>query len=459
MVMTRSVDLASSTAEPAHGERAQIGGVVGAEVDAVTLARFAQALGAGRQLLATAGRGFVGDWDECRLAGSAVGAHELEQLARQGRLGEVEGAFALAWLDGDDLHLVRDSVGERGAYYAQIAGGVAFASTLRPLLDGGIVPRGLNAGSLPAYLSFGYLPGRETLVEGVFELLPGQHLLFRGDRLRDERFWILPPEDEQPEDEDVYRHRLRARLEQAVRRRLPASGPVAATLSGGIDSSLVVALASRLHGGSVSTFSLSFGRGIPNELGFSSAVASHCGTNHHVVELSPRTVMDRFDVTMAALSTPIGEPLSVANSLLFEAASERASVVLNGEGGDPCFGGPKNVPMILSDLYGPVRTDDGPRHLARSYLAAHRKCFTELERMLDPDVLAAGALEAIVSPHLCDPRWSSLVNRLMALNVTFKGGHHILPKVDQLSRPHAVLRARRCSTAASSTRRCGCRPI
>jgi len=430
-VTTRSADLTAWAAEPARGERAQIGGVVGAGVDAVTLARFARALGSRRQLLAAPERLFVGDWDACRLAGSAVGTLELELLARRGRLGEVEGAFVLAWLDGDGLHLARDPVGERSAYYARIAGGIAFASTLRPLLEGGLVPRSLNAGALPAYLSFGYLPGRETLVEGVFELLPGQHLAFRAGAVRDERIWTLPAEDKQPEDEEVYRRRLRTRLEEAVRWRLPDAGPVAATLSGGIDSSVVAALASRLYGGSVSTFSLSFGPGIPNELEFAAAVAAHCGTDHHVVELSPRAVMEQFDATIAALSTPIGEPLTVANSLLFEAASERASVVLNGEGGDPCFGGPKNVPMILSDLYG--------GHLERSYLVAHRKCFTELERMLDPDVLAAGGLEAMVSPHLYDPRWSSLVNRLTALNVTFKGGHHILPKLDQLSRPHGVL--------------------
>ena len=409
----------------------QIGGVVGANVDAVTLARFARALGPERQLLAALGRSFVGDWDACRLAGSAIGAPELELLARQGRLGEVDGAFALAWLDVDGVHLARDPVGERGAYYARVAGGIAFASTLRPLLEGGIVSRRLNAGALPAYLSFGYLPGRETLVEGIFELLPGQHLVFRGDRVCDERIWSLPAEDEQAEDEDVYRLRLRARLEQAVRCRLPAAGPVAATLSGGIDSSVVAALASRLHGDPVSTFTLSFGRGIPNELEFASAVAAHCGTDHHVVELSPRAVMERFDATMGALSTPIGEPLTVANSLLFEAASEQASVVLNGEGGDPCFGGPKNVPMILSALYG--------GNLERSYLVAHRKCFAELERMLAPDLVAAAELEAMLSPHLCDPRWSTLVNRLMAMNVTFKGAHHMLPKVDQLSRPYAVL--------------------
>jgi asparagine synthase (glutamine-hydrolysing) len=437
-VTTTSADLASSP-EPAHGFRAQIGGVVGAGVDAVTLARFARALGPGRQLLATFGRSFVGDWDACHAAGSSVGANELELLARRGRLCEVDGAFVLAWLDDDGLHLVRDPVGERSAYYAHVAEGVAFASTLRPLLDGGLVPRVLNADALPAYLSFGYLPGRETLVQGVYGLLPGQHLVFRGDRVRDERIWTLPGEDERPEDEEVYRRRLRTRLEQAVSWRLPASGPVAATLSGGIDSSVVAALASRLHGGQVSTLSLSFGRGIPNELEFAAAVAAHCGTDHHVVELAPRAMMERFDATVAALSTPIGEPLTVANSLLFEAASQHAAVVLNGEGGDPCFGGPKNVPMLLHELYGPAPPGAGAHHLERSYLVAHRKCFTDLGRVLDPELIAGGALEAMVSPHLHDPRWSSLVNRLIALNVTFKGGHHILPKVDQLSHPHAVL--------------------
>lgn len=428
--MTRSADLAAQ-AQPGRGERTQIGGVVGAHVDVVTLARFARALGPERRLLAAQGLSFVGDWDACSLAGFAIGTPELELAARRGRLGEVEGAFALAWLDGDGLHLARDAVGERGAYYARVAGGIAFASTLRPLLESGIVPRTLNAGALPAYLSFGYLPGRETLVEGVSELLPGQHLVFGRNGVREERIWSLPAEDEQAEDEDVYRLRLRARLEYAVTARLPASGPVAATLSGGIDSSVVVALASRLRSEPFSTFSLSFGRRIPNELEFASVVAAHCGTDHHVVELSSRTVMERFDATMGALSTPIGEPLTVANSLLFEAASERSSVVLNGEGGDPCFGGPKNVPMILSALYG--------GELERSYLVAHRKCFAELERMLDPDLVATAGLEAMLSPRLHDPRWSTLVNRLMAMNVTFKGGHHILPKVDQLSRPYAVL--------------------
>ena len=88
---------------------------MGGDVDAVTSARFARALGSARQLLAAPGRNFVADWDACRSAGAALAAHELELLARRGRLGEVEGAFALAWLDGQGLHLARDPIGERGA--------------------------------------------------------------------------------------------------------------------------------------------------------------------------------------------------------------------------------------------------------------------------------------------------------------------------------------------------------
>jgi asparagine synthase (glutamine-hydrolysing) len=431
--MTTWADRAPAAAAP-HPR--QLGGFAGGELDALTAARFARALGPGARLF----DGFGADSDACRHEGVRVGAAELERLARRGRLREVEGAFAAAWVDGDgELHLARDPVGERSVYYAQVRGGVAFASTLRPLLDGGLVPRVLNRRALPAYLSFGYVPGGETLVEGVRQLLPGQHLVFGAGGVRDTRLWTLPPEDPGCEGEDVVRRRLRARLEQAVAARLPAGEPVAATLSGGIDSSLVAALASRLHGERVATFSLSFGRGIPNELEYAAAVANRCGTDHHVVELTPRAVMAGFDETMAALSTPIGEPLTVGNVALFAAAAGHAGAVLNGEGGDPCFGGPKNVPMLLSDLYGPAASAAPPGFLERSYLAAHRKCFAELGRMLDPELVAAAGLEELLAPRLVDPRWHSLVNRLMALNVAFKGGHHILPKVDQLSRLAGVL--------------------
>jgi asparagine synthase (glutamine-hydrolysing) len=173
-----------------------------------------------------------------------------------------------------------------------------------------------------------------------------------------------------------------------VRERLPAGEPVGASLSGGIDSSLVVALAARLHDAQVHTYSVSFGAEYPNELEFSSIVAAHCGTRHHVVEISPDAVARNLDATIALLGDPIGDPLTVPNALLFAAAAADARVILNGEGGDPCFGGPKNVPMVLAELFGDLYAGDARRHRAASYLRAHQKCYDDLGEMLAPEALA-----------------------------------------------------------------------
>src|SRR6185295_20038155 len=102
--------------------------------------------------------------------------------------------------------------------------------------------------------AWGYLPGRETLVRGVFKVLPGERVEWRDGRIEREFYWSLPPEPSSFADEDTLRMRLREALEAAVRRRLPAGEPVGASLSGGIDSSLVVALAARLHDAPVHTY-------------------------------------------------------------------------------------------------------------------------------------------------------------------------------------------------------------
>jgi asparagine synthase (glutamine-hydrolysing) len=217
-----------------------------------------------------------------------------------------------------------------------------------------------------------------------------------------------------------------------------------ATLSGGVDSSLVTALARRLHDGPLATFSVSFGPAFPNELAFSSLVAAHCRTEHRVVEISAADVVRHLDETLGRLIDPIGDPLTVPNAMLFREAAAETGALLNGEGGDPCFGGPKNLPMILAELLGDGANGEGDERLARerSYLRAHQKCFDDLPRMLAPEVLAAlqeAPLEEAVAPHFADPRWRTFVTKLMALNVTFKGAHHILPKVDALSAAFGVV--------------------
>ena len=381
----------------------RIGGIVGVATETAAQ-KLTAALGRGAQFLA--GPGVIADTD-----GETPDISDLPKFT---------GPFGAALTDpAGTLHLVRDGIGERTLFYAPVSGGLVFASSIRAVLASGLVPRRLNLRAIAAYLCYAYLPGRETLVDGVFEVLPGEEVRFGPAGLWRGQFWELPADHPDTAPESGQTARLRRTLEAAVTKRLPPAGePVGAFLSGGLDSSVVVALMKRLHRGRVHTFSVSFGAGYANELPFSTMVADHCGTDHRVVELSPAAVLHHLDDSVAELNDPIGDPLTVPNALLFRAAAGHVGVVLNGEGGDPCFGGPKNLPMLLSELY-----PGGGR--AANYLRAHLKCYDDLPDLLGESVraaVAAAPLEADLGPQLTDPRWPDYVARLQAMNIRIKAG-------------------------------------
>ncbi|MGE0870546.1 MAG: asparagine synthetase B [Kofleriaceae bacterium] len=371
-----------------------------------------------------------------------VSAAELVSAIATGGLGSIDGPFAVAWRSDDAVHLARDPIGHRTLYYALHGGALVFASHLGPLIAAFELPRRLALRAVAAFLAYAYVPGRATLVDGVFEVLPGERVTLRRGELTREMYWHLPHVPPSDAPLDAQRDRLRATLEHVVRSALPAHEPVSASLSGGIDSSLVVALARRLHPHPVRSFSITFGDGYKNELLFSSMVADHVGTEHHVVELPPETIVAHLDDTIACMDKPNGDPLTVPNALLFREMAQYGQAALNGEGGDPCFGGPKNLPMLLAELYGEPGDDDPRTARERSYLRAHLKCYDDLPAMLAPDAFARACdppLEHDLEPWFADPRHGSLVATLMAINVRFKGGHHILPKVDALAEPFGVI--------------------
>ncbi|MEO7330671.1 MAG: asparagine synthetase B family protein [Minicystis sp.] len=386
----------------------------------------------------------VVDADACLFGGRALTSAEAWlRVLQLGALGRVEGAFALAQRTSEgEVFLARDAIGHRSLYYLVHGDQLLFASRLIALLDVAALPRRLCLRSVAAYLAYAYLPGPETMVEGVFELLLGEQVTFVNGVIHRSTHWDLPAEPSTFDGEEVLRLRLRARLEEVVQQALPGGAPVAISLSGGIDSSLIAALAARLHDAPVHTFSITFGAGHRNELAWSTLVADHCHTQHTVVELTPAAIAAHLDDTIACLDKPNGDPLTVPNALLFREMGKQAEVALNGEGGDPCFGGPKNLPMLLAELYGNgAETASGRRARERSFLRAHLKCHDDLPKLLTPAVMAEACsppLEEDLAPWFDDPRWSALVTRLMAINVRFKGGHHILPKVDSLSAPFGV---------------------
>lgn len=308
----------------------------------------------------------------------------------------------------------------------------------------------MNLSAVRSFLTFAYLPGEETLLTGVREVLPGRVLrLARDGRVTETVHWEPREHIEDPRPADPTGHvlGLRALLEQATANRLPVAEPAAVLLSGGIDSSLVTALAAKLHSHPVHTYSISFGDDLPNELGYSGLVASHCHTRHRILNVSGAAVAARLAEAAALLDSPVGDPLTVPNLMLAEAvAADGASVVLNGEGGDPVFGGPKNLPMLVQEMH---RTPGAPwdEDRATAYLRSYRKCWTDL-----PVLLTAPALDALrdaprpqrhVEPYLLpDPggpyAMEHLLNRLLHCNLRTKGAHHILTKVERLTSSQSV---------------------
>lgn len=369
------------------------------------------------------------------------GALLLRLYARLGADGirAADGMFVLAVTDGADLVLIRDHVGARTVFHARAGGGWAASTSLRALRHWPALDTGLNLAAVRSFLTFAYLPGEETLLRGVHEVLPGRIVRLRGDGTVEQEVFWEPTEAVEGTDDATgaagHAATLRALLERATALRLPSAEPVAVLLSGGVDSSLVTALAAKLHDQEVRTYSISFGHDLPNELAYSGLVAAHCNTRHQVLSVSGEQVAARLADTVALLDSPVGDPLTVPNLMLAEAvAGDGMRVVLNGEGGDPVFGGPKNLPMLLYELH---RDDPSPDARSLAYLRSYRKCSADLPALLTADTLRAlddaPGPERFVAPYLSPGTMRSHLNRLLHCNLRTKGAHHILTKVERLT--------------------------
>lgn len=374
--------------------------------------------------------------------GAPADCCDLELLVRCHRawgaagVAAAEGMFAVALVEGDDLVLLRDHVGARTLFHARRPGGWAASTSLRALRRSPGVDTGLDLAAVRSFLTFAYLPGDETLIRGVREALPGRVTRLHPDgRVTDDPFWEPTRRPDGGEDLGSAAAGLRPVLADATACRLPPGEPVAVLLSGGIDSSLVTALAARMHDAPVTTYSIAFGRGLPDELAYSRLVALHCGTRHRVLEVPGREIAARLPAAAGLLDCPVGDPLTVPNLVLAEAvAADGHRVVLNGEGGDPVFGGPKNLPSLVAELH---RDDPAEDARARTYLRTYRKCGEDLPALLTAAAWSALATlpgpERHVASYLRTGAMPTLLDQLLLCNLRTKGAHHILPKVERIT--------------------------
>jgi asparagine synthase (glutamine-hydrolysing) len=274
----------------------------------------------------------------------------LETLRREGLQGlhRLNGQFAFGCFDerAGTLLLARDRLGILPLYYAEGPGFLVFASEVKALLPALGSPQ-LDDDAVEDYLTYRSVPPPHTLFRGVKKLAPGHALHVGADgRLRDEVWWALPAAlqgDLLTGDAAIAA--VDAALERAVAGRLVADVPVGAYLSGGLDSSLTVALMKKLRrGGEVQTFAAGFADPRYDELPYAKQVSEAVGTVHHEVQVTAQDFQQLWEKLSWHRDGPISEPADVAIFRIAQYARQSVKVLLSGEGSDEIFAGyPKYV--------------------------------------------------------------------------------------------------------------------
>jgi asparagine synthase (glutamine-hydrolysing) len=271
---------------------------------------------------------------------------------------QLRGMFAFAVWDAQRrrLLLARDRLGIKPLYYAHAGGRLVFGSEIKAILQHPKVNACLDLEGLSHFLSLKYVPAPQTMFAGIHALPPGHTLMCDWHGVTIRQYWDLSFANSQngQEREEVYAEQLEMLLREAVRLHLRSDVPFGAFLSGGIDSSTIVALMSQLLNEPVKTFSVGFtGDGESfSELPYARLVAERYQTDHHEILIGPRDFIELAEKIVWHLDQPIADEAALANYMVAKLASQHVKMVLTGEGGDELFAGyARYVGERLSPLF------------------------------------------------------------------------------------------------------------
>jgi asparagine synthase (glutamine-hydrolysing) len=380
----------------------------------------------------------------------------------------LRGMFAFAIWDArrHELLLARDRLGIKPLFYAPLAsGGLAFASELKALLRLPEVPRELSWPAVSHLFTFLATPSTRSILDGVRKLDAGhQAILRRGQPLAIDRYWDLEFEPDREASEGELGERLRMVVDEAVDLHLRSDVPVGAFLSGGLDSSAVVASMSRRMSSPVRTFSVGFADARFDERTHARRVAEAFGTDHHELVLTPQGI-DVIDDLFWHLDEPFGDSSAIPTYMVARLAAQHVKVVLTGDGGDELFGGYDKyvveqrerrydrLPPAITRLFGRIggilpHGAPGQRWLAHFGLkGAHRyldastlfspreqaRLFTadvrELVRPIDPLESCLSALDGLPAAGLSALQYCDIRGYLPL---------DILTKVDRMTMAHSL---------------------
>jgi asparagine synthase (glutamine-hydrolysing) len=294
----------------------------------------------------------------------------------------LRGMFAIALWDqhAQQLFCVRDRLGKKPFYYRYANGRFWFASEAKAILADADVPAEVSLPSIRAYLSLGYVPGEASAFEGLRRLKPGHTLTVDRKGVTQHRYWELEYQPKRHVSEDEAVREIRHRLRESTRMRLISDVPLGAFLSGGTDSSAVVALMSEASA-HVRTFSIGFQEEAFDELQYARAVAERFGTEHHEFVVRPDAV-----AIAPTLAWHYGEPFADSSAIptyyLAKLARGHITVALNGDGGDESFGGYRRYQAHAAAAWY-ARIPAGARRVIENALNAFPSAASSRSRLYD----------------------------------------------------------------------------
>jgi len=250
------------------------------------------------------------------------------------------GMFAIAIWDAkkDRLILARDRLGKKPLFYWHHGDQFYFASELKALRRAPDFPQAIDPAAIDAYLTYQYIPHPRTVYQGVYKLPPGHILIFDNGKVETHNYWSIDWSYESPITIENAKVELRQRLTAAVERRLRSDVPLGAFLSGGIDSSLICAIAQKMLQSPLKTFAIGFSEADFDETQYAASVAKHLGTSHERFEVQPDAV-SILDSLVDHYDEPFSDSSAVPTWYLCELTRQNVTVALSGDGGDELFGG------------------------------------------------------------------------------------------------------------------------
>lgn len=266
----------------------------------------------------------------------------------------LHGMFGFAVWDNSRkrLLLARDRVGKKPLYYTHVDGNLIFASEIKSLLRHPGVKREVDVQALADYLSVRYVPAPATLFANIYKVQPGHWLLCENDTMSEKCYWDFTFGETERLPMEEYLQGIRQHVYRAVEERMMADVPVGAMLSGGVDSSIVTGVMSKLTNHRVKTFSVGFDHPEYSELPYAKQVANHFGTDHYELVVNSSDLAKYWPLLTWHRDEPVSEPSDLGVYLISKLARQHVKVVLSGEGGDELFAGyPKYVVDWLARYY------------------------------------------------------------------------------------------------------------